>query len=435
MSFERPDPIHQNPPPDYIDATPEATSCGQDAYVTTDIIPPDENSYSTDTLAEVAYPVKKPPLFIQVHHLGEATITGEHPDERVREGLDTLRSKKEASLINEARFLRDTPHRIHDHEAIYASVKEQLVRDFGPEIGDVPIIALSKEGTKQYEDDFFGKENAGAEGIYGDGQIIIFTRPWEADYGPDTQNMAKTSIALHEGAHASVIEGEASILTSRPLTEDEKNDHRISERERSIGYKLTRIYVGGFGEYLPEIDPNKRANSFWEEAFAESYSVRTKGKLGVPTTYDIPSKRQNYDKGLGTYHGLRLTDDERHTFYDATDGTIYLPWKYAQAAVESRTPGAPYKPLLNPGAYTACALDILDSKLPGLFDAMMQSRREPTAKQYVKDQINSVEAGLYERMGSAANNVIAAERRLIAILKKFNLADVRISDVLPPISS
>jgi hypothetical protein len=427
MAFESPDATHGSPFPDYTDTANEVVQAGYDAYPTTEIIQTDETEY-TDSMSERAnyYDIATP--FVQMHLLGGQIITGEHPDERVNEALARVRAKKEAKIAKEITFLAGMSplHFIDEHSSLYDDVKEQLVRDFNPEIAALPIVELSCEGSEYYNRVIM-KTNDSYSGFYRYGHMILFNYAKRANFNPATQTTIKTVVALHEGAHASAQDS-AFILTSRPLTEADSDSRDISDHERAIGYRVDAIYVGGFGEYIPDIRTDKATNRFWEEAFAESYSIRRKGSLDVPINHSTPSRinrlfpRQAY--------GMKFTDDPAQTFYDKDNKTLCLPWKYSKAIEASRKPGNPRYSFLSPDAYGAYALDILGSKLPGLFDAMVQSRQDFAAKQLVKDQINSISPGLYEDIGMLSENASGYELGLVKVIRALNLGNKRIGDIL-----
>jgi hypothetical protein len=349
----------------------------------------------------------------QVHYLDGHVVIGEHPDERVAEYVDTRIQKVQAEDTRQLDFWTTKLHYPEAGNEQYANVLDILRADFGPQVADTPIAIISEEDYQEYDKTFNNGRMPKAGGFYSSGHITIVHQPEKNEIYGETYPLCNL---LHEGGHSSMSD-EEHIVSARPLT---GRDTNVTESEQKAGHRIDILRAGGFQVFNPAIAPSRAIGNLWEESFAGSYTYRRKAEIGALTTFDEPSRRLDW-RNQGLKYATIFTDSGPH--YDRSSNALSIPWKYGVGFYQFDEKGIPKTIALNACTYGAFALDILDSKLPGLFDAMMQSRREPALKPRIEARIDSIAPGLYRDLSLYHWNKSNAERALIKVIKALRIAD------------
>jgi hypothetical protein len=411
MSFESPDDTGEQLYNPSIEGAYGPATDAKDGYSPPDFVPP-EDTYAAVNAIE-PQPLRESLSYRQVHYLDGHVVIGEHPDEHVVEYVDARIQELQTKDARELDFFTAMPHYPDAGNGHHANAVDVLRADFGQKVTNTPIAIISGEDYQQYNNLFTNGEKPAVDGFYSAGHITLVDRPKEVErFG----ELHSTLVLLHEGAHSSMTD-EEYVVSARPLT---NHDTKITKNEQTIGHCISVLRIGGFKGFNPSVHPSKLLGVLWEESFAGSYTYRRKDEVGVPTTFDAPSRRL-YWGDQGPKYAIVFADSG--PYYDRTNKALNIPWQYAKGFHRFDGKGIPKTVALNASTYGAFALDILDSKLPGLFDEMMQSRREPALKSHIEARIDSIAPGLYRDLSLSRWDIPNAERALIKVIKALHIAD------------
>jgi hypothetical protein len=384
------------------------------SHVTAPLLPPDTESFaqvvgSGEITAPAAIesgesddPIEDLPAYQraasseQVHHIGGTLIRGAHPDPRVRRMITKLHHTSALRTeIDEMRFsMLSTVN--HEHGPQLAEARQKLTNDFGEQTGNVPIKLL----PSPVFDQVIGEQ---ADAVARAGHVIARADSSDlAMYGP----RVVVKSVLHEGAHlAGDTERETVTFVREPAGK------RIFGLSSSAQYGVKELPAHGFYEPVPDGKGGMAVGGYFiEEGFVESYAGRGAVQMGLGVT---ATGTILFDSSDGAKVGF-ADDAQRLPHYNPADGRVYLPWDYGKGVYHLQESGEPYSELV-PSALPAYAIDLLDQQLPGLFDTMKASRNDKDAIAYVKEQINSVEPGLYDTLACLPYDPVNFQRGLIKV--------------------
>jgi hypothetical protein len=174
--------------------------------------------------------------------------------------------------------------------------------------------------------------------------------------------------------------------------------------------------LGGFMEYDPHNTTDCPVKGrFWEEGFADS--SRVKGMVALGRQVKLVDKTLHGTADVVTY---TLTNDHYGAPHIGEDGTIALPEEYAIALKELPDGNRVYT--VGYASFAAYAVDLLDQRAPGLYDTMVASREDPDLVQKVKEQVNRIGGGLYDRLAGGVDLSFEASRdRLMTVVRTLGL--------------
>jgi hypothetical protein len=349
-----------------------------DAYTSTEILPTgdapvdEQEPFVPDVLAVAELP-PTPIKFKNVHFIGGQEHEGAHPDSITQ----TVIEQHEAAQVEKQAKLTELLAAAPNYNAQCADAIETAVMQLAADFGHIPPITVVDKRLMPDIADIVEGINPASGGLSWYGRIIVATNDRElAMYGP---GVVRGTI-LHEGAH------ESAGMVALTVTRD---GHVPNGR---TAYGVEHVRVNGLLEHDP--DPQNALHAqgwFWEEGFCEAYRVRR----------DVAQSLEVREPGFGviTYaDGTRVgfaAPDAPVQNVDPLFQTMFVPWRYAAAAMPLTIGGCHV--LSSETALPAYAIDLLDRRLPGLYGDILESRHNPDIIPRIKEQINSVEPGLYER--------------------------------------
>lgn len=183
-------------------------------------------------------------------------------------------------------------------------------------------------------------------------------------------------IMLHEAAHST---GNGERRSLRTVTEGER---RRTHLARAV------IELGSWGR----IDARKNAKNtitgdFFEEAFADLTRVRALRALDK--VHDLDGATSVFGEHKSAQ--MKMVPNSDDTVYDGE--VIHIP---AEFAMGSRSvDGKNWRVSASPN-FAAYALELLDRRVPGLYDDFIGARQDPKQQAAVIRKIESVRPGLYK---------------------------------------
>jgi hypothetical protein len=373
----------------------------RDAYPTSDILPTDELSALASAIDSDAHFIlpERPPFTIEhIYENGGTPVADDHLDgtlQRYMQKRVLLRAQQEEIIDS---ILTNPACRDNRDREIYAAVNTQLAADFGPEVGSAPITLLTEAGVKQMHEKLPIQQKYEGANILG--RMVIFSREDDPYYAMLT--------GLHEGAHFAASDKKELIMPFHIS----KAEHATGMMEKRAGWQWLWTHSNGFTGFPPN------AGVLWEEGFATSYALRRLEALGLtPHQYgNLQAERVS-----ARLADLRFVDDMSDAYYDAGERIVHVPWKYARLFPNQANGWTAIG--VSEDKLTAYAIDLLDERLPGLFDEMMQSRGDPDMKNFVRERINSIGSRqAYDNLAGGRYNLDDAVLGLIHIMRCLGLA-------------
>jgi hypothetical protein len=236
-----------------------------------------------------------------------------------------------------------------------------------------PILVLSAENLREL---FASVGHNNEDGTYLNGLIVV------SEYHDPQSPLGRKYVLgklLHEAAHSTAPVDYNSVLT--------KLDH---EDHRSI---TTRAGVP-YGTFRKEnfIKGRDRAitGDFLEEAFADLTRVRGVKRLGQEA-HAIDDANGFTVRGHVRYIDPHFWPD------NPVDGMTYIPLGFAGLFdVDPRDNEIKAEAISS--ALAAYGLDLLDKRLPGLYQQMQDARKDPRIQMQIIKRIESIQPGLYRSL-------------------------------------
>jgi hypothetical protein len=223
-------------------------------------------------------------------------------------------------------------------------------------------------------------ESAQGRNVYGR-SVVIENLEFQELFGDDYL----LGIALHEAAH--------SLGRKRVITTSREVAVQHSDRQSS-----TRVVLGGVANAglikadLRRDTPNRPIGDFWEEAFADLTRVRALRYL--QRSHDIYREPKELQMGNVSVKIVpNQTDKEK---YDTTQKSSVIPAEFAAVAKTS----AEGRNMVGvaPANLAAYALELLDARMPGLYEDMEAGTRDSSRQAEAIRKIESVQPGLYSQL-------------------------------------
>jgi hypothetical protein len=115
------------------------------------------------------------------------------------------------------------------------------------------------------------------------------------------------------------------------------------------------------------------------------------------------------------------SESARARHIDAGTGRLNIPAEYADAYYSPPKPDVRRAPVFEERGLAAYALDLLDQRLPGLYDTMVASREDPQLVGRVKERIDGISPGLYDYLAAPLVTSTGYAEKLTAVVKMLGL--------------
>jgi len=347
-----------------------------------------------EPIAEVQAHRPRALAFHEIHFIGSSTLHDTpHPDERLQEQI-AIRCKRElADRARLADYLDRIPNSNGQYEAQIAAATDWSAREYGV---NPPVTVLPMRQFNQAHRLVDARASIGTLGAVLLGQVLLLEQPHAREaFGPDYMG----GLIVHELGHYSADDGLAIVTREMDVAPPLYHHPHIYTGDGGRQYDLQTLPESGFVRVPPDFGVNSVAapvGSFWEEGFVDSGRVRFMQEQGIAWPVEAGHEWQNFIAD----HSMRLdlADPTPKKGLVRTDGarsTVRLPWRYTNGV---NLTGAEPQTLMSTPALAAYAVDLLDQRLPGLYETMRQSRRQPALQQEVRDRINSLAPDLYETL-------------------------------------
>lgn len=217
---------------------------------------------------------------------------------------------------------------------------------------------------------------------------------------------AEVNLGQHLNGRALVIEDKANIETFGPnyiigigLHEAAHSLHSHERMLRTVTETSDRsLRIGGVATSgLVKADLRREAKTsmsghFWSEAFADLTRVKALREMG--RSNDISEDSEDISVGDATITVRpNAAGNAQHV---AGTESITMPAEYTMVVV---TPPEGKKTVATIAAnYAAYALDLLDSRAPGLYDDFLGAARDPRRQADAIRKIEGIQPGLYRKL-------------------------------------
>ncbi len=339
----------------------------------------------------------------QLQYIDGQLIDAPHPSQEVQDFIgEAVEDQQERMERNAAIFERLG---LGEHSADYGeiiSIKRRLLRDYGTDTADVPMIVVPDEliGPVLHMTGY--SPDPGEEfGMRVDGHILIFA-------GRDNMNAYGTryieQVGLHEGSHASRPEQLLIVTTDRQAPEGLPADMHV-------------IRTGGLIEYAPTPeDPERVLGELLEEMAAEHYRVQANDIAGTPTRLEGTVMHMPIAGG-GSLAFVPETHTNRQVVVPVDDGFhINVPAKYLMAAeVREGSRESNASILFGPGSLMAYMTDIVMRNTGG--------RDRDVAEAALR--LNDTMPGLFEEIRQAPFTIPAAHNLVARVARSLGIGTLR----------
>ena len=297
--------------------------------------------------------------------------------EYVENRVESSTQRKETFL----RYVDTAPNHNAEYQEVIDFVDSQFAQD-GLEIA--PIVILDRDNFEQaceISGRPVGEKNYGR---YATGRSLIQDEPKpgiKEEFGDDYT----VGIALHESAHSTALET-GDIVTSKVVTE---------KAVGSTALEATRYFqhisgTSGFNKYKWEDSKVRAIGNYWEEAFCDLTRVRYLERI------DREPKADGEEKVFAE-RGIRYAGEGvKAPIIDKENDLVTVPMKFSLCTNSEE--GSELNVLFSQPGIAAYGLELLDGQVPGLFEAMQSSRKEPGKQREVIKMINNVQPGLYKKL-------------------------------------
>jgi hypothetical protein len=310
--------------------------------------------------------------------------------------LQTIYDERQADADE---FFENTPN-LNEQ---FAEEIQSLTNAFAEEgfaIAPIVVLAPAEFGQAQkFLDE--KRERKMDYGYYGMGYSVVrFDPEQDARFGGDLV----LSMAAHESAHSispeygAVVKYRETVDPSKPAflrdmlqaMRDRKGEVKITSSHGMLKPVWRQGGIYGSSNADRNIKPAGHKGSFWEEAYADLKRVRILKKMGRQARFPDSSWHEHTETSYSPV--TRYVDDTVDVPLLGQDGTISTPVEFLNGVTsingrqgEAGVPGM-----------AAYALELLDERLPGLFDDLEQGRFDPDAQRRFIRRVNSIEPGLYQ---------------------------------------
>ncbi len=305
----------------------------------------------------------------QINTLQDGTTTvGEYHDAAIQSTIDTQRN----SLISKEANFRATVdlNNLNDQYSDVLALTNSYFADRGLRVA--PVRVIDRETlTRAYRVAGSSEVAGEPEGRHVFGRaLVVENKGLNEMFGDDVV----LGVALHEAAH-SLGKGEHFIRT-------------VDERGRNIKLGGAAVHLGGLGKAdLRKGTESKFVGDFWEEAFADLTRVRALRAMG--RTHDIEG-----NTSVSEIAGIKIGGVPNGS-REERPGVINFP---AEFAADSKTIGDKNYIVRGASDFAAYALELLDQRVPGLYDDLLAARQDPTKQRDAIQKIESIQTGLYKRL-------------------------------------
>jgi|GEM_PF-2006724 len=323
-----------------------------------------------------------PPVAIVHFQADGGIVTGEHPDAYLRSLAEAAAGEIGAQYARIDAAIRAMPTYNHVFGPEIAIMRKQS--------GDVPIAILGPAEYGRLSKMIGADEGLSAAFIAGTVVIPVTQRDMDV-YGP--RDVLRKG--LHEMGHTECTDKMPALA----IYEWPVIGANVGYVAGELGtYSAVNMMIGGLAVPNPYAthEQNIKLGSFWDEGYVESRSVRT------TEDHDMGWRTQ----GSHTALGLDLGGGKEILYADTTEnkphleeGRLYLPWKYVGGLAQFSDKHVTDVITVTP-AFAAYGIDLLDAYLPGLFNTMRRSQKEPALRHEVKRQIDTVRPGLYDQQAA-----------------------------------
>lgn len=415
MSFEFTD-YPAETPPAFEELT--ATAADEaDAFIATGIEPIDDlEGYHINDRGGPMGDAPAPPAELTfrewydfAYYVGDIAVSGTE-DRYVEAAFEQKTLQLERAYNDRPAFLRSLEY-THRYDDMLVPFLARLAKDFGPDNVYRDFHVITAEAYDEYNR-LLREIGARSRGFYYMRDIVLIEDlDLHARCGDELSHDFTRLVALHEGAH-SARRKETCILSVAPP----KPGERTEEYYRALPDRITVTITGGLTEYDAMKRARDQSSLLWEEAFAQSYALRTADEMGVDRTQPIDS---GVWKPPGTPYRTIVTAADRPPFDPATQ-TIYIPWHYTNGAylVEGKAPW----PVMNDTAIPAYALDLLDNEIPGLFEEMKRAHVDADRLPEIHAAVEDFAPGLYKYAVKKPGSAEASHRHLLRVVRAIEMA-------------
>jgi hypothetical protein len=312
------------------------------------------------------------------------TYLGPSPEQEALDWADSLiseRGKKRGGFLE---YVDTAPNLNGEYKKEIDLVKAQFARD-GVKIA--PIVVLDKKhfmeacaiNGSRISDKNYGK--------FLNGRSLVQAEPRpgiKEEFGGDYV----LGVAMHESAH-STDPDTRDVLTSKRVVEEVETALGDTALQANRYFEAATGF-SGFLKYKWEGSKMRGVGNYWDEAFCDLRRVRSLERIGREPKAD--GKDLVFEERGVRYVGEGI----EAPIIDKESDLVNVPIKFSLAA-HAGEDGEPHVLFGEPGI-AAYGLDLLDKRVPGLFEAMQASRKNPGQQREVIKMINSVHPDLYRRL-------------------------------------
>lgn len=326
-----------------------------------------------------------------IHFDQRAIHLDQHPHPSVEAAVRETAQEIEEHTLAYQGFIDNKPNLNEKHEEELRYVRETF-SELGIEVA--PIYVLDSESFQEairQATKLRGETSPNDEsshGFFAYGRIVV----QEYD-DPDIQSAFGDKLvvgtALHEAAHSGITRSNEAIVTQAVIEQD--------------------LATGGLKKFY-ELKPQGGISGFRKLSARRGEKVRLEGDFIEEGFADSFRVRKMADRDQETYIGDRkiIIDDIRYvgeyaelTDAEKEDGFLNVPAKYGEIKITDPWTDAALI-MDNDAGLAAYGIDMLDSHMPGLFDKMIESRRNPALQAEVIAMINDIQPGLYTKLRKLA---------------------------------
>src|SRR3990167_90651 len=310
-----------------------------------------------------------PETITQINYLRDGiTTVGEYHDPAIQASIEASHARLDTATSNFQEVVDG--NNLNDQYSNVLSLTHKYFTDQALEPAPLRVVD-GETFSKAYEAAGTKNNAVEADGQYVNGRAIVVENPETLEVFGDDDVLG---VMLHEAAH-SLGQGEHLI-------------RKVREQQGRIALGGIAVGLGGMNKAnLREGAEAAVVGDFWEEAFADL--TRVKGLRQLGHNHDLESNSNPFE-----INGVAMVVVPNASRAE-NPGTISLPAEFA--AQSTTTSGKNYVAHSAPN-YAAYALELLDTRVPGLYDDLLAARQNPIMQPNAIQKIETVQTGLYKQL-------------------------------------